>query len=160
MSNEKIITEVEKSLETLNKGLSKMKQALSSANQAVLQAEAYNKGLEDIWKLLDKTESMSDDEYYDCFGESVYDGITKLTPQEALEKLKAYEKVNEIKVGDVVKCSDDDIKAVVMDNGSQEFLWQVFTENGCIELWKECEFVKTGKHIDLTDLFKQIGGAE
>ena len=32
------------------------------------------------------------------------------------------------------------------------------TENGCIELWKECDFKKTGKHIDIEDILNAIRG--
>lgn len=130
--------------------------------------EAYNKGLEDVWKLVNKIHEMGYGNVIEVFPEingligcEIVNIVEKYTPQEALAKLEAYEKEQtEIKVGDVVECINDDTKAVVMDNGSQTFLWQVFTENGCIELWKECEFVKTGKHIDIQSVLQQIGGAE
>lgn len=123
-----------------------------------VRAEAYNKGLEDIWKLLDKTESMSDDEYYDCFGESVYDGITKLTPQEALAKLEAYEKEQaEIKVGDVVKCEILRNEAVVtrLDTRNDGYITVIF-EDGSGGVVRKDEYKKTGKHIDIQSLLEQI----
>ena len=69
---------------------------------------------------------------------------------------KAYKEKQKICVGDVVEHKDG-IKSVVMDTLEEQIA--VFTENGCVELWINKENVKkTGKHIDIGSLLKQIGG--
>lgn len=167
MSNEEIITEVEKGLKTLNKGLSKMKQALSSANIAVGQAEAYNKGLEDAWELARKICGATNGQFdnYDtkelgaifgkCGGSYI---INENTYQEALAKIEAYEKEQaKIKVGDVVK----DGKKYYLVTKKYNNTFEGMSSEGYLFCGLSvhcCE--KTDRHIDLTDIFKQIGGAD
>ena len=155
MSNEKIITEVEKGLETLNKGLSKMKQALSSANQAVLQAEAYNKGLEDAWELAKK-----------LFCPPRYNGMdihivpARYTVQEALAKLEAYEKEQaEIKVGDVVQFEGKIGVVTAITEGKEVKTADILRKDGQFTIsWCIAKCKKTGKHIDIQSVLQQIGG--
>lgn len=169
MSNEEIITEVDKGLETLKKGLSKMKQALSSANQAVLQAEAYNKGLEDAWELARKIFTFNNNKMEEIFGvagkRSAFDD---LTPQEALAKYEAYEKEQaEIKVGDVVTDKEHKVELLVTIiyinhfdaikiTPDDEYGKFGATYSGMVK----SDFKKTGKHIDIQSVLQQIGGAE
>lgn len=84
--------------------------------------------------------------------------FNNFTPQQALAKIEAYEESKAIKVGDVVFNAREDVKAVIMDNAIAEGAWQVYTENGCVELWKECEFKKIGKTVDIEHLLEQIRG--
>ena len=114
--------------------------------------KTYEQGLNDAWELIKKTEEMSDDDYYTCFGESVYDGITALTPQEALAKLKAYEE--RIEVGDVVVHGGDTVFVVT----KIDKLIMGYDKIGDIHSF--CfpnQFIKkTGKHIDITSILEQI----
>jgi hypothetical protein len=80
--------------------------------------------------------------------------VFKFTPQEALAKLKAYEEAQEIKVGDVIEFrmekgvviwKDDKVCNVVRGDGSI-----------VIEIPLN-EATKTGKHIDIQNILKQIG---
>lgn len=128
-----------------------------------LQDEVYNKGLEDgrneVWELASKIQGL------DCkIREKIY-GIYKMpmifekfTPQEALAKLEAYEKEQaEIKVGDVVK-PEKGVEFVVTYISSDSHLFGItFTGDTYSALpMKYC--TKTGKHIDIKGVLRQIGG--
>lgn len=73
--------------------------------------------------------------------------------QEALEDVQ-----KTIKVGDVVFNDREDVKAVIIDSAVAKGAWQVYTEDCCVELWKECEFKKTGRTVDIEHLLEQIRG--
>ena len=133
------------------------------AKQPTVPAGDYNKGLEDAWELAKKlwlptfNGGMACEELeviFDC----AYNNISKkFTPQEALAKLEAYEKENELKVGDVVELADG-TKAVVMDRFDDE-IFALFNENGCVEnLNIKSDFKKTNKHIDITSVLEQLRG--
>ena len=163
MNDKEILAELNKGMIALNKGISGVKQALSSANQAVLQAEAYNKGLEDAWEFVRKTNTARSPQ--ECFGlldffdvANYRDIYVEYTPQEALLKLEAYEKEQtEIKAGDVVVHLDT--KGVILDFiDSTDDEMVVLNENGCVEEWKHSQCKKTGKHIDIQSVLQQIGG--
>lgn len=129
-------------------------------------SEAYNKGLEDgrneVWELANKLNNMTMQDIINIYGfclcrDEVFEAIT---PQEALEKLEAYEKKQEkarqkIMVGDIVAL-EDGIKGVVMDEDGVDNV-VIFTENGCIEAWMNKKYItKTGKHIDIQSVLEQI----
>lgn len=120
--------------------------------------KTYIDGLNDAWELAKKlwhNDARTNDDIYGI--EYFIDIANDYTPQEALAKLEAYEKEQNIKVGDVVET--EDCNGVVIDQYADD-RYYILTENGCVEDWCYAEIAKTGKHIDLTDLFKQIGGAE
>ena len=121
----------------------------------------YEKGLNDgrneVWELAKKLYEMKIEQLQEVFGafETELEVMNYLTPQEALAKLEAYEK--EIKVGDVVK----DGKNYFLVTKRYDNTFEGMSDEGylyCGLSLRDCE--KTGKHIDLTDIFKQIGGAE
>lgn len=131
------------------------------------KAEGYEQGSNDVWELVKKIVLKAEkgglnyDDFKNIFGVGDYVSVLEdLTPQEALAKLKAYEEA-QIKVGDVVAWTDfadDTFNGVVLDfkdNTDNEVV--VFNENGCVDVWKIADCKKTGKHIDITDLLKQIG---
>lgn len=169
MSNEEIVTMVEKGMETLNKGLSKMKQALSSANIAVGQEEAYNRGLQDAWELAKKIVldvskgGIPERDMRSMFGEkwTVSDILKNYTPQEAFTKLEGYEE--KIEVGDVVERMNDGAKFLIIteeyDSSEYDFgviVLQDMTIDRITGSGKH--FKKTGKHIDIQSVLQQIGG--
>lgn len=82
--------------------------------------------------------------------------LWELSPQEAKGKIEAWEAEKEIKVGDVVRA--DSTKAAIL-NIHDEYL-DVLVEDGCAEEWYKSKVTKTGCHIDIQGLLKQIGGAE
>ena len=123
--------------------------------------EACNKGLEDgrneVWELADKLNNMPMQDIIDIYGFdvdrcSVY---SKITPQEALAKLEAYEK--KIEVGDVVRLKGSD----------KEYVVTAIDEDRCSEIYcgvskdgrwfSQCNVEKTGKHIDVQSVLQQIG---
>lgn len=131
------------------------------ANENIDVNKTYEMGLSDAWELAKKIyhapcdgglENSEIEEIFDCkFGSVTY----KYTAEEALAKIEAYEKGKDIKVGDVV-IIDDDVNAIVIDEISEESVF-VLTENGCIEKRTKKYLEKTGKHIDIEGLLKQIG---
>lgn len=123
----------------------------------------YEKGLNDgrneVWELARKIYEMKSKEFDEVFRDVHYvDVFYHFTPQEALAKLEAYEKEqNEIKVGDIVKDGKNYFLVTKRYNNTFEGM----SDEGylyCGLSLRDCE--KTSKHIDLTDIFKQIGGAE
>lgn len=126
----------------------------------------YEKGLNDGrnegWELAKKiADTLTISERAKIFG-YVVNGITVMdilrdfTPQEALAKLEAYEKEQyEIKVGDIVKDGKNYLLVTKRYNNTFEGM----SDEGylyCGLSLRDCE--KTSKHIDLTNIFKQIGG--
>lgn len=128
--------------------------------------EKYNKGLNDAWELARKLElsecdgGFSNDTIEKAFGCPVYDTFRLFTPKQAIAKIEDYDENKAIKVGDVVFNAREDVKAVIMDSAIAEGAWQVYTEDGYVEIWKECEFKKTGRTVDIEHLFEQIRGNE
>lgn len=168
MSNEEILAELNKGMTALHNGIKNVNQALSSANQAVLQAEAYNKGLEDgrneVWELAKKIivdfRNMTGDEFLYIFGCYCTEVFVTHTPQEALAKLEAYEKEqNKIRVGDVLKAKVDGTKCVVSSDKVDNCYVLTFPDgSGSAKslTFIEKHYVKTGKHIDIQNMLNQI----
>ena len=168
MTREEILNEIDEAVAELKDAKVKVNEALCHARNIVNKeddAEAYNKGLEDAWKLARKIFTFNNNKMEEIFGvagkRSAFDD---LSPQVALAKLEAYEKEqNQLKVGDVVTIfprSGGEYNAVVVRETNDMHIDAIYSDgittcNVPPELYK-----KTGKHIDLTDLFKQIGGAE
>ena len=116
--------------------------------------KTYKKGLADAWELAKKIVNMKMDvavEVFDCTRLS--DVIEKFTPEEALAKIEAYE--NQIKVGDVVKVLGGNGKGVIVSvgDGAAHILWS----DGVSGVYTKSHIEKTGKHIDIEGLLKQIG---
>lgn len=125
-------------------------------NDVTQNSEAYIKGLEDAWNLVRKVFTTEQSILQKVFGHSD-EGYIIMTfePQEALDKLEAYEKTKEINVGDVIEF-EDGTKAVVLDWFDDE-IFALLTENGCVQNWnKKSDFKKTGKHIDITSVLEQL----
>lgn len=124
------------------------------------QAE-YNKGLNDAWELARKiADIVLPSERAEIFG-YVVNGITVVdilrdfTPQEALAKLKAYED-SKIEVGDVVK-DEEGWEYVVTNIYKDRDSCRYNGVTSCGK-WTGCyEPTKTGKHIDIKSILKQIG---
>ena len=119
---------------------------------------AYEQGMNDAWELICKINKLSLEESEKVYGERfqyITDIIENITPQEAIEKLKAYEE-SKIKVGDVVEADGHYQKMVVTQVIENKAYW--FDSTGQVGCYEK-EFVKkTGKHIDIQSIFEQIGG--
>lgn len=163
MSNEEIVKEIDEATNLMTEAKVKMNIALNLARGVIMKGntvdtEAYNKGLNDAWELAKKlwhNDARTNDDIYGI--EYFIDIANDYTPQEALAKLEAYEKEQNIKVGDIVYNDDTMEEGVVthIDNGE---IFMLYDDGSCGNTYGN--FTKTGKHIDLTDLFKQIGGAD
>lgn len=54
-----------------------------------------------------------------------------------------------VQVGDIVKNKLDNIKATILDiEDFENRMWTVYTENACVEIWHETDFVRTGECVD------------
>ena len=117
----------------------------------------YEKGLSDAWDCIRKIKDndiLTNQEIFEV--DYQREIIDKCTPQEAIEKLKTWEEKQEIKVGDVIISSEGN-KAVIQfitPNGE----WECFNKHTYFILNKEKQklWKKTGKHIDLTEIFNGL----
>ena len=80
------------------------------------------------------------------------------TPQEARDKIRAWEESKEIKVGDVVKVAWSIEPFVVTKTG--DYWTYGIGMDGAQHSWITNECIKTGKHIDIQSILDQIGGGE
>lgn len=122
-----------------------------------LKMDEYNKGLNEgrneVWELTKKLWYLGTYKCKEIFGyEFTIDIIEHFTPQEALAKLEAYEKQNEIKVGDVVEQDEHKFVIIFVNN---EFVNGI-DENGRFSHISIENCKKTGKHIDIQSLLEQI----
>lgn len=122
--------------------------------------KTYSDGLSDAWELAKKLESMPLEELKKVFGVcGFYSVVKQYKIEEALAKIEAYESAKEIEVGDEVRYGNGEDRsryAVVMKIEGNEF-YTMFADGSCgRETHTEC-FKKTGKHIDIESLLKQIG---
>ncbi len=123
--------------------------------------KTYELGLNDAWnfaKNLIKTDHRQRNEIFgldnSCNG--IRDVYERFTPQEALAKIEAYEKEKaEIKVGDVVTRNANGFNGIVtsIKNGDANVMY----DDGSTTVWSAKNLTKTGKHIDIEGLLRQIG---
>ena len=168
MTREEILNEIDEAMTELRAVKTKVNDTLAHARNIVSEKdnlEAYNKGMNDAWELATKlyvdTAVVEIKKIYDiedCEFFPLEQVFKNLTPQEALAKLEAYEKEQaEIKVGDIVKSGENYFLVTKTYNNTFEGM----SDKGCLSCGLSLRvYKKTGKHIDLTDVFKQIGGAE
>lgn len=96
-------------------------------------------------------------ELEEIFGRTEH--LWEMTPQEAKAKIEAWESEKEINAGDVVKVNSENKNALVIriDGGDECIL---LFENGDSWCMRMNALKKTGRHIDIEGLLKQIGGDE
>lgn len=118
--------------------------------------KTYEQGSADAWNLLKKVYDMKCETIEQIFGVEggFWDVIRDFTYEEALAKIEAYEKEKGIKVGDVVEGLSG-YKAVVTVIGRDRI--QVMFDDGSHTEWNPKDSKKTGKHIDIESLLRQIG---
>lgn len=129
---------------------------------------AYDKGLQDAWKIVPKIFGMTYQERNEFLGTNDSNNdigsiIAKFTPQEALAKLEAYEKEQaEIKVGDVVRFKKHpscEVLITAVSRGLNGVHLQTgeFGRKGEVHSDICKDYIeKTGKHINIESLFEQI----
>ena len=118
--------------------------------------EAYKKGLKDAWEAARRIVlepgfgGLIVFEVVDIFGtNSAFDVLRNFEPQEAIERLKAYDETqnsrpDKIEVGDEVIWGEC-VRGVVMDVDTEGI--SIFTENGCVEGCGLDKVKKTGRHF-------------
>lgn len=113
---------------------------------------------EEAWEIAKKLFSeYKDSELNEIFGKDwLYPKLMELTPQEIKSKIKAWEAAKEIKVGDVVE--RDKEYGVVTSLDHEEQFRTVLFRNGETGVYNQKTLKKTGRHIDIDGLLKQIGG--
>ena len=118
---------------------------------------------EEAWEILKKillypaNGGYSEKELEEIFGRTEH--LWELTPQEAKTKIEAWEAVKEIKVGDVVDVCGD--IGVVTSFGTDGDSIHVLYLDGIVTSYRKDKCIKkTGRHIDIDGILKQIGGNE
>lgn len=138
-------------------------------NREMPIAKTYEQGLADAWDLARKIfgsvdkGGYSDEQLEEAFGCS-YLTMTQilydLTPQEALAKIEAYKKSQQIQVGDVVEVKSiaggEYIGVVTQITANQNVACIVYSD-GSTEMTTANNMTKTGRHIDIQQIFDGIG---
>lgn len=130
-------------------------------------SKTYEQGLNDAWELARKIENKLDiptaREIFEAY--RIADILDNFTPQEALAKIEAYEESKAIKVGDVVRRISGNEEYLIITEEEDDSVY----EYGVIVLKSMTidritgdlsKFEKTGRHIDIEHLLKQIRGNE
>ena len=148
-------------------GLSRLEELNSdyiNEHYGQLQDDAYQRGLNDAWEAAKKLfSSMADSDIDKAFpiewNNGGFNALMNLQPQEAIEKLKAYEERqkadDEIEVGDEIRPSYSDIAGVVtlIDDDTIYVLWRDGSSTSMIKL-KEVR--KTGRHFDIASILEDM----
>lgn len=116
---------------------------------------------EEAWEIAKNLfANYSNAELDDIFGKGwSFPKLMELTPHEAKAKIEAWEAEKEIKVGDEVDICGD--KGIVTSFGTDGDRIHVLYLDGIVNSYrKDKDIKKTGRHIDIEGLLKQIGGDE
>ena len=116
---------------------------------------------EEAWEIAKKLfADYSNVELDEIFGKGwSFPKLMELTPHEAKAKIEAWETEKEVKVGDEVDICGD--KGVVTSFGTDGDRIHVLYLDGIVNSYrKDKDIKKTGRHIDIAGMLKQIGGNE
>lgn len=127
------------------------------AEEEIIYDKTYTKGLEEAWAAAKRLYEMDDMERLNILNLGDYANIMEfVTPEEAIAKIEAYEKRNEVAPNKIVE-DNEGTRALVLD-GAGNGVFSVLTENGCVESWHKDGIVAIReKTIDVSELVKQIG---
>ena len=146
-----------------------LKDKLKNLDEETKQSvdEAYQRGLEDAWEAARKLfSSMADSDIEKAFptewNSGGFNALMNLQPQEAIEKLKAYEekqKVDDkIEVGDEVNwLGDCFIVTRIFQSRTQKEQCDGIDDDGCVYrdiLMDDLE--KTGRHFDIEKILEEM----
>lgn len=115
---------------------------------------------EEAWEIAKNLfANYSNAELDDIFGKGwSFPKLMELTPQQAKAKIEAWE-AKQIKVGDEVDICGD--KGIVTSFGTDGDVIHVLYLDGIVNSYrKDKDIKKTGRHIDIEGLLKQIRGDE
>lgn len=135
--------------------------------QGIIQTEkigyldGYDKGLNDAWELAKKLDYMAMHELEEIFDVSFAQAVLeKLTPQEALAKLKDYEEQSVVKRGDCVKANGEfhHFYGIYLGKDGKGWTW-ILSNNDIApqRISDDWKLEKTGEHVDLDSILEQIG---
>lgn len=118
---------------------------------------------EEAWELVKKLFSgYKDSEMNEIFGKCwSYPKLMELTPQQAKAKIEAWEAKKEIKLGDEVEFDDttNDIhRSMLVTSKIGETDYCGICKNGDAYCVHKSALKKTGRHINIDEILKQIGG--
>lgn len=123
---------------------------------------AHAKGMEEAWDIIKRIDNPRACEeicdMYKHFGVSTFHQILdKFTPHEAKDKIEAWEEQQNICVGDIVVVDTGTAvgKAVVLKVG--KVVVTIIKPDGACGVVHKTSLKKTGRHIDLDVMLKQIG---
>lgn len=134
-------------------GLDKLKKSLP-----IPYSEVYEKGMNDTWDIARELCKTGYSECTEIFGDETVEHVIKnYMPLEVKEKIDYFKKDREIHIGDKVQDCDNNTKAIILDKedlgDEHENEWIVYTENGYVESWYECDIKKINERVDLSKLF-------
>ena len=114
---------------------------------------------EEAWDISKKLFSdYSNSELDEIFGKGwSYQKLMEMTPHQAKAKIESWE-AEKINVGDVVIIFDE--YGIVTRVDAETGFFNVLKESGCTGSYKKIEIKKSGLHIDIDGLMKQIGEAD
>lgn len=122
---------------------------------------------EEAWEIAKKLKQMNEDELLEVFRTNVEHLVLKdFSPQQAKARIEAWEAEKEIKVGDVVRVTlgklDEGETDTALITWVHENNWyDLIMKNGLGWTYVNGERIKkTGRHIDIDGILKQIGGNE
>lgn len=125
---------------------------LTEYDAAVEQESAYKKGLEDAWNAARTIAGMSKYELVECFGtlpllRNAQADKMDLTPEQVIDKLKEFEKRQELSIGDEIIWRDGN-KSVVIEKDDDSFT--DLDVNGYVSKQDISVdgYSKTGRHYD------------
>ena len=135
-------------------------------DNAPVEHKTYEQGLADAWELARKIATETKDGGIPCddmcvmFGTDIIPIIfEKFTFKDCLAKIEAYEKEKEIKVGDEVVHGEGSFQTKFTVTFFESNKVEGFDKNGNTHsfCYPNPYIKKTGKHIDIESLLRQIG---
>ena len=139
-----------------------------SLDNAPVEHKTYSQGLADAWKLAKKIvlspynggmSSGTLDEIFDKYSD-MDSVLMNYTAEEALAKIEAYEKERaEVKIGDEVVHGIGGCETKFIVTSMSDGMIRGFDSNGITHsfTFPNRFITKTGKHIEIESLLKQIG---
>lgn len=120
---------------------------------------------EEAWKLAIKLRYMDFEDKIELFNldpspsrEAWLEIMENMSPESVRDKIEEWEAEKEIKVGDVIiRCGES---CIVTNKSRDDGFYDVLFEDGTTGAYQRSSLKKTGRHIDIDGLLKQIGGDE
>lgn len=133
------------------------------AEEELIPADkTYSQGLADAWELAKKLVlskekgGYSATEVGEIFGMSVFQILERLSVEEAIAKIEAYKREKEIKVGSIVKVTDEGGEGIVTAICTTRIAYVLWKDGSCGD-YELSELEATGRTAEgLADLLRQI----